>query len=153
MGSIDAQGVYIYDGTDQMVPHAAYSNLLAVSVSNAVENLQEQIDASVYENTQITSLSGGMTDADVRLWRRDEVCGVVFTAKLGTAVHNTLLTTIATDYRPPYLLGFPLVVNSINPPNPFLWIDTNGAMTFFTYGTAGGSGSTLRGTASWPKNL
>lgn len=39
MGSLDANGIWQYDGTDQMVPHHTYMNLLSGSVSNAVVDL------------------------------------------------------------------------------------------------------------------
>lgn len=43
MGSIDAQGVYQYDNTDQMIPFATYSNLLAGSVSDAIADVRTDL--------------------------------------------------------------------------------------------------------------
>jgi hypothetical protein len=47
MGTLDAQGIWQYDGTDSMVPHATYSNLLATSVSNAFAALLADIDTTL----------------------------------------------------------------------------------------------------------
>lgn len=102
MGTIDANGVYIYDNTDQMIPHATYSNLLANSVSDALETLRDDLTPVVIPwtstgltigSSQSTSGVEYMVDGSGNVHWRGEIYGA-------TPATNGLLITFPASIQP-----------------------------------------------------
>lgn len=102
MGTINAQGVYIYDNTDHMIPHATYSNLLGNSVSSALATMRT--DFTIADTGWVTVTSaGGMTGdfqgrriEDQIFLRGISAPGAVWTLNAS----KTVVSTLAAQFQP-----------------------------------------------------
>lgn len=149
MGTIDANGVYIYDNTDQMIPLATFMNLGQNSVSNALADLRADLTPTTLSASLTTS--GGTSGSTSEQWVRGDVAGVMFSFVVGSAANGTTIATLATPYRPPWPVGVPLAGNSpTHPTSVFAFVNTTGVTTLQFYGTAPSTTLTFRGAASWP---
>lgn len=150
MGAIDAQGIWVYDNTDQMIPLATFMNLGQNSVSDAIEDVRTDLTPAVLDAA--LSTSGGTSGSTSQQWVRGGVAGVMFSFVTGSATNGTTIATLAAPYRPPWTVGVPLAGNSpTHPTSVFALITTAGAVTLQFYGTAPVSTLTFRGVGSWPK--
>lgn len=150
MGALDANGVWIYDDNDQVIPLATYENLGQISVSNALGDLRDDLTPT---STSIALATSGGTSGSASLqWRRGGTAGVIFQFVVGSVANGNTIATLASDYRPPMDLAVPLVGNSPSTPTTiWAFVRTTGVTSLQFYGgSAPSTTAIMRGVGSWP---
>lgn len=105
MGTIDANGVFIYDNTDHVVPLASFMNLGQQSVSEALAEMR----------ADLTPIDTGWIDIPLASGRTSPSGYTAQYRKIGPVVHlqgrvnkgssGTVQLSNALPYRPEYLFG------------------------------------------------
>lgn len=145
MGSLDANGVWSYDGDDHVTPLAAFMNLGMNSASEAIADVRS--DLTFPTSTASVTMNSGFTSATGTQWRKQGIGGFVMTSQLGSVASDTVIGSLGGVYRPQFTTYITLSVNANA--SAFIIVNpTTGAMTLYHYGA--NSGNYVRGSGSWP---
>ena len=131
MGALDANGVWIYDDNDHVVPISAYENLGQQSISLALEDLRDDL-TNVPNVSAITAASGYTSTATSEVTSPGWIgLSGAITRSAGSPIpRNTLLATIpVVAHRPGATVRLSAALGNGNPASSgttVIQIGTNG---------------------------